>query len=199
MNKKTYFKLNSCFDAPAQAYLNMIATTLQPGTVRSYVISLKCFIRFLSRQYPDITRLADLQRSPHIEGWLSYITATGLSKGTRYLRILHLRKFFEDIYEWGWEDVPAPGLITTKDLPKIDRYLPKPIAPEDDRILQKILKSNNTIFSQALFLLRKTGMRIGELRDLELNCLEKTPEGDHVLHVPIGKLHTQRIIPGYVI
>ena len=195
MNKKNYFKPNPCFDATVKAYLNMIATTLQSGTVRSYSISLKCFIGFLSQQYPGLTRLSDLQRSPHIEEWLPYLTANGLSKGTRYLRILHLRKFFEDIYEWGWKDVPAVELITTKDLPKIDKYLPKPIAPEDDRILQKTLKSTNSLFSQALFLLRKTGMRIGELRDLELNCLQKTPEGDYVLHVPIGKLHTQRIIP----
>ena len=195
MNSKTYFNLNSCFDASAQAYLNMIATTMQPGTVRSYSIALKCFIRFLSQKYPDITRLSDLQRSPHIEDWLSYITSNGLSKGTRYLRIMDLRRFFDDIYEWGWKDSPAPGLITNKDLPKIDKYLPKPIDTEDDRILQKTLQSKNTLFSQALFLLRKTGMRIGELRDLELNCLKKTPEGDYLLQVPVGKLHTQRIIP----
>jgi site-specific recombinase XerD len=111
------------------------------------------------------------------------------------LRILNLRKFFDDIYEWEWKDVPAPGLFTNKDFPQRDTYLPKPIPPEDDKILQKTLKSKNTLFSQALFILRKTGMRIGELIDLELNCLEKSDDGQYVLHVPLGKLHTQRIIP----
>lgn len=195
MNSKTYFKLNSCFDATAQAYLNMIATTLQPATVRSYAIVLKCFFSFLSQKYPHITRLSDLERSPHIEEWLSYITSTGLSNGTRYLRIMDLRRFFDDIYEWSWKDSPAPGLITNKDLPKIDKYLPKPIDTEDDRALQKTLQSNNTILSQALFILRKTGMRIGELRDLDINCLAKADDGQFLLHVPLGKLHTERIIP----
>jgi len=195
MNQKQNFKLNSCFNAAVQSYLNIIATTLQPGTVENYMAAIKNFIVFLSRQYPDMIHLADLQRSPHIEEWLSCIANTGLSKGTRHMRILHLRKFFEDIYDWGWKDAPIPGLITNKDLPSLDQYLPKPIASEDDKLLQETLKSTNTLFSQALFLLRKTGMRIGELRDLELNCLQKLSDGGYVLHVPIGKLHTQRIIP----
>jgi integrase len=51
------------------------------------------------------------------------------------------------------------------------------------------------MLAQALLLLRKTGMRIGELRDLELECLEHISDENYLLHVPLGKLHTERVLP----
>lgn len=195
MDQKLIFKLNSPFDDTIQSYINIAATTLRPNTIASYKIAIKNFISFLTSYYPHISLLSDLKRSPHIEEWLSFLAKNEMKNGTRYLRIIYLRKFFDDIYYWDWKDTPRPGLITNKDIPPRDKHLPKPITPEDDRILQEKLKSNNLLSSQALLLLRKTGMRIGELMDLDINCLEKSADCQYVLHVPIGKLHTQRIVP----
>ena len=130
-----------------------------------------------------------------------YLANSGNKKGTRYLNICCVRRFLNDIYEWNWDDAPMPGLLTHKDFPPKDKYLPKPLTPEDDKTMQKTLKSKNILSAQAILLLRKTGMRVGELRDLPLDCLEKLPDclttgqAQYVLHVPLGKLHTERIIP----
>ena len=45
--------------------------------------------------------------------------------------------------------------------------------PYLDIKLKEYLRSQDTLMAQAFLLLRKTGMRIGELRDLEKDCLEK--------------------------
>lgn len=192
---------NSTFEKTIRAYLDIISTTLQPGTVRNYKGYTKTFVSFLMLNYPEVTRLSDIKRSPHIEKWLSYLANSGNKKGSRYSNICCVRRFLNDIYEWNWDDAPMPGLFTHKDFPPKDKYLPKPLTPEDDKTMQKTLKSKNILSAQAILLLRKTGMRVGELRDLPLDCLEKLPDclptdqAQYVLHVPLGKLHTERIIP----
>ena len=183
------------FEKTTQSYLDIISTTLQPSTVGNYKGSIKTFVSFLMLNYPEVTKFSELKRSPHIEGWLSFLAKRGMKNSTRHLYIRFIRKFLNDIYEWGWDDAPMPGLITHKDFPTQDKYLPKPLMPEDDKKLSETLKSKNTLSAQALLLLRKTGMRVGELRDLPLDCLQKLPDNQYVLHVPIGKLHTERIIP----
>jgi len=63
---------DSTFEKTIQSYLDIIATTLQPGTVRTYKGSTKTFVNFLMLNYPEVTKFSDIKRSPHIEGWLSY-------------------------------------------------------------------------------------------------------------------------------
>jgi hypothetical protein len=44
-------------------------------------------------------------------------------------------------------------------------------------------------------LLRGAGLRLGELRDLELDCLWDLPGHGTWLKVPLGKLNTERVVP----
>jgi site-specific recombinase XerD len=176
-------------------YLEINIATMRPGTVRTYKTALGTFFSFLASAYPGISRLSELKRSPQIEGWLSHLARNGLKKNTVRLNIGSVRRFFADITEWGWKDVPEPGLITARDIPILDKCLPKPISTEDDRKLQEALRQNQGMFSQGLLLLRKTGMRVGELMDLTTESLERVRDGQYVLHVPVGKMHTERIIP----
>ena len=46
-----------------------------------------------------------------------------------------------------------------------------------------------------LLLMRHTGMRIGELVDLSLDCLLPLETGQWAIHVPLGKLKTERWVP----
>ena len=46
-----------------------------------------------------------------------------------------------------------------------------------------------------LRLIRLTGMRIGESIDLSLDCLRHFGDNQWALHVPIGKLYTDRLVP----
>ena len=55
--------------------------------------------------------------------------------------------------------------------------------------------SPNRLRADALLLLRATGMRIGELIDLELDCVHEVPGPGAWLKVPLGKLDTERMVP----
>jgi site-specific recombinase XerD len=86
-------------------------------------------------------------------------------------------------------------LFTPKDYPPLDRYLPKPLSPEDDRPLQQRLIERATLRSKALLILRATGMRIGEGRNLKVDSLRNLGQEQWAVRVPLGKLHTERWIP----
>jgi site-specific recombinase XerD len=188
-------EFNPYFESILQRYTAAVSTTVTQSTVISQLSSVKNLFRYLTENHPEIDNLSKLKRSPHIEGWLYNLTSKKHSKATIRLRIMTVRKFLHNMYDWEWEDAPQPGLLTSKDMPPLDKYLPRPLTPESDMKLQQYLRKKNTLIAQALLLLRKTGLRIGELQNLELNCLEKISDGNYVLHVPLGKLHSERIIP----
>ena len=51
------------------------------------------------------------------------------------------------------------------------------------------------LHADALLLTRATGLRIGELRDLELDCVHQIDGHSDWLKVPLGKLATERMVP----
>jgi integrase len=55
--------------------------------------------------------------------------------------------------------------------------------------------SPDRLRADALLLLRATGMRIGELTMLELDCVHEVPGQGAWLKVPLGKLLTERMVP----
>ena len=90
-----------------------------------------------------------------------------------------------------------PGLILTEDLPPRPQYLPRALSLEDDQRLQQELRCRNDLLSNALLLTRATGLRIGECIGLAVNCLRSVgPDPNQwALHVPLGKLRTERLVP----
>jgi len=59
-------------------------------------------------------------------------------------------------------------------------------------LLQQELRRTDNLAANALLLIRATGIRIGECLDLSLDCLRQLGPGRWALHVPLGKLHTER-------
>jgi integrase len=43
--------------------------------------------------------------------------------------------------------------------------------------------------------MRRAGLRVGELRRLERDCVRDDHNGRHFLKVPLGKLNTERLVP----
>jgi integrase len=162
--------------------------------VRTYRYCLARFIRFLEAFQPPVKRFADLHRR-HIEAWLRSMLRDKLRASTRRLKAIHVRRFLDDIADWGWEDAPTLPLFYRHDVPPHDQCLPRPLSTDADRALQEQLHHMEGRYPQALLLLRKTGMRVGELQNLEYDALRELPGGQWLLQVPLGKLHTERVIP----
>src|SRR5215471_7093428 len=86
-------------------------------------------------------------------------------------------------------------LIRREDLPRIPQRLPRPLTAEQDRLLQQELVRRNDLPANVFLLLRHTGMRIGECADLAYDCLHNVGSDRWAIHVPLGKLKTERMIP----
>ena len=87
------------------------------------------------------------------------------------------------IWPGGGQYTLPQGLILSTDLPRLDQYLPKPLSPQDDRLLQQQLRAQDDLLSQALLLFRYTGMRIGELLNLPTDALRHLGGEQRALHV----------------
>ena len=74
-------------------------------------------------------------------------------------------------------------------------YLPRPLSLHEDQLLQQELRRSDDLAANALLLIRSTGIRIGECVNLSLDCLRQVGPEQWALHVPLGKLHTERLVP----
>jgi integrase len=119
-----------------------------------------------------------------------------LSASERRSRVLTVGRLIDDINEWGWAEAPERKLVFARDVPRLPRALPRYLPPDADRRLSQALHASpNRLRADALLLLRATGMRIGELLDLELDCVHEVPGAGAWLKVPLGKLDTERMVP----
>jgi len=185
------------------AYLECCQGTRARSTVRGMASRLAHFGRHLAAVDPSLGSLAELDRQRHVEPWLHQVaqarhprTATPLSASERRSRILTVGRMLADIAEWGWAEAPARRLLFDRDVPKLPRPLPRYLPPEDDRALTRALEASpNRLYADALLLQRATGLRIGELCDLELDCVHEVAGQGAWLKVPLGKLDTERMVP----
>jgi site-specific recombinase XerD len=104
-----------------------------------------------------------------------------------------LRRLLEEVAAAGYS--LADQLIRREDFPPLPVYLPRALAMEDDQRLQQELRRTDGWEASALLLLRLTGMRIGECLDLPAHCLRQIGPDAWGVHVPLGKLHTERMVP----
>ena len=88
-----------------------------------------------------------------------------------------------------------PDLIRREDFPSRDHYLPRPLPLQEDQHLQQQLRLTDTLEANALRLMRATGIRIGECIALPRDCLQRLSDQQVALHVPLGKLHSECLVP----
>jgi site-specific recombinase XerD len=185
---------NLLFGESFEGHIQILATTLRPGTIAHYRTTARCFLSYLQTDFPQLHQLAELRRDPHLFGWFRHLCQKDppLCNTTRQEYLLHLRRLLDDLASAGHS--LQPGLILTEDLPPRPQYLPRALSLEEDQRLQQELRRSNDLLSNALLLMRTTGIRIGECVDLAINCLRSIGP-DRALQVPLGKLRTERLVP----
>jgi site-specific recombinase XerD len=181
------------FQQTIDLYLRRWNPTLRPSSILGKRGILKRFTAYLRDHYPDVQSFCQLQRTPHIDSWLEHILY--MKPISRNCSIRTMRLFFEDLIHWQWADAPPTGLLDDQDLAPEEVYLPRPLPPVLDQAVQQVLIEANTFSAMGLLLLRYTGMRVGEMRDLSLNAMEGSGPDNFTLRVPIGKTRSERLIP----
>jgi site-specific recombinase XerD len=180
-------------DQTIERYLQRWAPTLRPSTLLTKRTALRSLTRYLHAEHPELQHFNQLQRVPHIEGWLQHILY--LKASSRIVLIRNLRLFFDDLTAWGWPQAPSSRLLSNQDLPPEPLALPKPLPPELDHAFQQLLWRTYSFPAMAMLLLRLTGMRLGEMRALSIHALEGPDAGQFSLRVPSAKTYAERIIP----
>ena len=113
---------------------------------------------------------------------------------TRANYVIYLRRMLEEL-AWTQQLPALTHLLGRDDVPRKEHHLPRPLTPEQDQLIQQELLRRNDLVSNVLLLLRHTGMRIGECVDLSADCLRPLEPNRWAIHVPLGKLKTERWVP----
>lgn len=173
-----------------------LCTALAPSSKRNYGIVVRSFLVYLGTEYPVVTRLEQLRRDPHILGWMSQLRARTppLATATCIGRLFALRTIFHELARTSHLSELA-HLLLREDIPRSPHTLPRPLTAEQDQLLQQEFMRRNDLGGNVFLLLRSTGMRIGECVDLSYSCMRSTAPSQWAIHVPLGKLKTERMVP----
>jgi integrase len=173
-----------------------LTTSLTADSAHYYQCTGRHFLNYLDARYPRVRSLGQLRRDPHILDWLTLLRShqPPLARQTYAHYVIRLRRILEEL---AWtEGIPLlTRLVRSDDIPSPDLCLPRPLTAEQDRLIQQELVRRDDRDSNALLLLRHTGMRMGECLDLPPDCLRSVGPGQWAIHVPLGKLRTERIVP----
>jgi integrase len=176
--------------------IDSLCAPLSPDTTRHFRGTARNFLSYLGPEHPEVKRLDQLRREPHILGWMSRLRSQvpPLTTASYIHLLLDLRSIFNEL-AWTKQLSQLAHLLRREDLPRTPQRLPRPLTAEQDQLLQQEFLQRNDLGGNAFLLIRHTGMRIGECADLSFDCLRSTGPGQWAIHVPLGKLKTERMVP----
>ena len=181
-------------------YIVQVSLSLRASTMVRVEGALREFACWLAGNAPEVGCVADLRRR-HIEAYKLHLAGRPSARGGKLSRISlaehlgALRACFERLTEWDGGDVPAAVLVFSGDLPLRDEPLPRFL---DDGAFTKLLQATRAdpdpFVRLAVEFLARTGLRKGEFLDLTVDSVVQIGAA-YWLHVPLGKLRTDRYIP----
>ncbi len=176
---------------PAASYIRTLEPNHKKSSLNGYRMALRKFHRFLNSRSLTLERL----ERRHMSMWLLHLKDLGLVPKTVNHHIIFVRLYIRWLYEHGAINLFPDDLIRVSDMVKEPKYLPRPLSPNADEELQRRLEDADDLYSLGLLLMRKTGIRNGELRSLENKCIRRDHRGTVFLKVPLGKLDNERLVP----
>jgi site-specific recombinase XerD len=176
--------------------VDSLCVALSQDTTRHYRGTVRKFLVYLGAQHPEVNRLDQLRREPHTLGWMSSLRSQvpPLTTASYINHLIAMRVVFNEL-AWTQQLVELARLIRREDIPRAPQRLPRPLTTEQDQLLQKEFLRRNDLGGNAFLLIRHTGMRMGECADLSCDCLRSTGPKQWAVHVPLGKLKTERMVP----
>jgi integrase len=208
---------NSLIRASLVDYCRKMTTVRRPGTINIYRRALFDFAWYIQTHFPTLQSYAELQRMPHITGWLQHVSERHTDNQLAVSRagqprpklsmegqrkvVLYIAAFLHRLALWEHPNAPTRVLFDKDDVPQ--REEPLPFALEDwqaQQIIEAAHQTRNLLGKVATLLLLRTGMRMGELLLLEITSFVRRKDpvsGREVtwIRVPIIKLGQGREVP----
>lgn len=176
--------------------VDSVCAALGPESHRHYRGTVRNFLRYLGTVHPKVNSLEQLRRESHLLGWMSHLRSQKppLATSSYINRLIALRPLLLEL-AWAEQLPQLARLFRREDIPRLPQRLARPLTAEQDQLLQHELVRRNDWESNAFLLIRHSGMRIGECADLSFDCLRCTGPEQWAIHVPLGKLKTERMVP----
>ena len=173
-----------------------LSAALAPVSVRLYRGTARNFLTYLGTDHPEVCSLDQLRRDPHILDWLAKLRSQSppLAPVSYIHRLILLRGILAEL-AWSAQLPVLAQLLRRQDVPRTPHRLPRALTMQQDQLLQQELLRRNDRAANVFLLLRHTGMRIGEAADLSFDCLHTPGTDQWAIHVPLGKLKTERMVP----
>ncbi len=186
------------------AYLECAAGTRARSTVLGIAARLGALRPVPGRHRPGLASLAELDRQRHIEPYLAAVAAARHPRtGAPTVRLASTQPDPDRRPDGrrhqrvglGRGARPAVGLPPRRP-PAAAPAAPLPAArtPTGGSPPRCATRRTGSAPTRCCWP-RATGMRIGELIDLELDCVHEVPGAGAWLKVPLGKLDTERMVP----
>jgi site-specific recombinase XerD len=185
--------------ALVRRYLRQLGTFLAPASVQAAENALRQLARWMITD-AGLDSIGAVRRDDieDYKVWLAARPRAGggmITRETHRQRMRTVRAFFERIIEWDWPDAPARNPVIAGDIPKKPEPLPKFLDDRDAaRLMAAARASSDPRDRLVVELLARTGMRAGELADLEADAVVQIGAG-HWLRIPLGKLRNDRYVP----
>lgn len=175
----------------ATRFLEVMSATSRKNTVNGYRSDLRSFYKFhqIKTDKPYAITRTD------VENFAIHLKDRGMGPNERFAKMAHLRRYIEWLHEHKKIRTPPDFLLRETDFPRKEQLLPKPFPVDVDMEIQRRLDENGSIDYLGILLMRRCGLRVGELRDLTLDCITTDFNDNWFLKVPLGKLYTERVIP----
>ena len=179
-------------------YLAQASTFLAPRSVEAADTVLRQFASWLLAR-TEVRTVAAVRRDD-VEGFKLWLAAKPgykgtLSANTHRQRLRMLRAFFGRIIGWDWPDAPGRNPVIGGDIPPRPEPLPRFLDDRDAaRLMAAARASADPGDRLVVELLARTGMRAGELADLEAGSVVLIGDG-YWLRAPLGKPRNDRYVP----
>lgn len=175
----------------AQRFLEVLSATSKPNTINGYRAGLRTFYKHHWKTGKSAYKI----EREDIDAFLLNLKNNGVDVNQRFSRLAHLRRYLDWLYDHKKLKIHPDQLIKGNDFPRRDKTLPKPFPVEVDLEIQKRLAASQEIDHMGVLLMRRCGLRVGEMRNLTTDCIDEDLNGNWFLKVPLGKMNNERIIP----
>ncbi len=175
----------------AERFLEVFSATHKPATVNCHKAGLRTFYKTHWKTGKPTYKI----ERDDIDQFLIDLKNNGVAANQRFARIVNFRRYLDWLYDHRALKIHPDDLIKKTDFPQKEKKLPRPYPVDVDIEIQKRLEATNDIDHLGILLMRRCGLRAGELRDLTTDCVGEDLNGNWFLKVPLGKLNSERIIP----
>jgi hypothetical protein len=111
--------------------VDSLGVTLSYESIRQYRGTVRNFLSYLGAAHPEMQRLDQLRREPHILGWMSRLHAQVPPLGTAsfIIRLITLRPILNEL-AWTEQLPQLAHLLRREDIPHAPQRLPRPLTVE---------------------------------------------------------------------